>query len=404
MPDDWGAQCVEMLVSFFDSVLDAIRVGDHARLDHLFRGPLSEPDETHLGWSKGASRGRGVGGKRANLIISSLERSKAARTGLLQDLEDSALFIEQIGPDIISDIATNVCKGMLLAYTQSAAARYGIPLEEVPSGPVWDPALRDWESGFTQLPMTNTGRVLLVPKIMVRYRQHLDQGEYYRRYLIPKLESEEIDKPGSQLTKVLKSGERRVDRSKLQMRYPNRKEVLAEESAERPEVFQRYKEHKRKTGTDPMTHGEFSTEIGTDKPDFDAMLRKVEEIPPGQEHATRYHRAVEELLTALFYPALSDPKVEYPIHEAASGSTSPTRTTLARGSSGGWGSIRSRAGMSRSSARTTRVTRPTRNWTNCPPASARSEAGSGSWCAGRSRTANWSSSDAGTRRWTTGDT
>jgi len=306
---------VEMLVSFFDSVLDAIRVGDHAWIDYLFRGPLSEPDETHLGWSKGASRGRGVGGKRADLIISRLEKSRAARTGLLQDLEDSALFIEQIGPDIISDITTNVCKGMLLAYTQSAAARYGIPLEEVPSGPVWDPALREWESGFTQLPMTSTGRVLLVPKIMVRYRQHLDQGEYYRRYLIPRLESEEIEKPGSQLTKVLKSGERRVDRSKLQMRYPNRKEVLAEESAERPEIFQKYKDYKRKNGTDPMTHGEFSAEIGTDKPDFDGMLRKVEEIPAGQEHAARYHRAVEELLTALFYPALSDPKVEYPIHE-----------------------------------------------------------------------------------------
>jgi hypothetical protein len=135
------------------------------RIDSLVRGPLSEPDETHLGWSKGASRGRGVGGKRAELIMASLEKSKAARTGLLQDLEDSALFIEQIGPDIISGITTNVCKGMLLAYTQGAAARHGIPLEEVPSGPVWDPVRREWESGFTELLITDTGRLLLIPKI-----------------------------------------------------------------------------------------------------------------------------------------------------------------------------------------------------------------------------------------------
>ena len=64
-----------------------------------------------------------------------------------------------------------------------------------------------------------------------------------------------------------------------------------------------------------MTHVEFTAEIGTERPDFDAMLRKVEEIPPGQEHATRYHLAVEELLTALFYPALTSPRIEYPIHE-----------------------------------------------------------------------------------------
>ena len=304
-----------MLTTFFDSVLDAIRAGDHARIDGLVRGPLGEPDETHLGWSKGASRGRGVGGKRADLIIASLEKSKAAHTGLLQDLEDSALFIEQIGPDIISDITTNVCKGMLLAYTQGAAARHGIPLEEVPSGPVWDPVRREWESGFTELPITDTGRVLLVPKILVRYRQHLDQGEYYRRYLIPKLGEEEVMKPGSQLTQVLKSGEIRPSISKLQAHYPNRKEVLAEESSERPEIFQRYKEHMRKAGTDPMTHVEFAAEIGTARPDFDAMLRKVEEAAPGQEHAQQYHLAVEELLTALFYPALTGPRVEYPIHE-----------------------------------------------------------------------------------------
>jgi hypothetical protein len=315
LPDDWGAQCEEMLASFFDSVLDAIRARDHARVDYLVRGPLSEPDETHLGWSKGASRGRGVGGKRADLIISSLEKSKAATKGLLQDLEDSALFIEQIGPDIISDITTNVCKGMLLAYTQSAAERYSIPLEEVPSGPVWDPALRAWEHGFTQLPMTSTGRLLLVPKILVRYRQHLSQGEYYRRYLIPKLAAEEMDRPGSQLTEVLKSGERRVSIPKLQARYPNKKEVLTRETAERPEIFHAYKEHKRRIGTDPMTHGEFSAQTGTEKPDFNHMLGKVEEVPPGQEHASQYHLAVEELLTALFYPALADAKVEYPIHE-----------------------------------------------------------------------------------------
>lgn len=315
LPDDWGSQCEEMLSSFFDSVLDAIKSGDHARVDYLFRGPLSEPDETHLGWSKGASRGRGVGGKRADLIISSLEKSKAATSGLLEDLEDSALFIEQIGPDIISDITTNVCKGMLLAYTQSAAGRYGIPLEEVPSGPVWDPALRAWESGFTQLPMTATGRLLLVPKILVRYRQHLSQGEYYRRYLIPRLAAEEINRPGTQLTEVLKSGERRVSIPKLQAVYPNQKKVLARESAERPEVFHAYKEYKRKIGTAPMTHAEFSAETGAERPDFDSMLRKVKEIPPGHEHALSYHLAVEELLTALFYPALSDPKVEYPIHE-----------------------------------------------------------------------------------------
>lgn len=44
------------------------------------------------------------------------------------------------------------------------------------------------------------------------------------------------------------------------------------------------------------------------------MLAVVQEVPHGLEHATEYHHAVEALLTALFYPALDQPRREFPIH------------------------------------------------------------------------------------------
>jgi hypothetical protein len=136
-----------------------------------------------------------------------------------------------------------------------------------------------------------------------------------------------------------------------------------------------------------MTHVEFTAEIGTERPDFDAMLRKVEEIPAGQEHATRYHLAVEGLLTALFYPALTSPRIEYPIHEGRK-RIDITYTNNARQGFFWWLGLHSiRAGTSRSSARTTRATQPTRKWTSCPPGSARCEDRSGCWYAGPSRTA-----------------
>jgi hypothetical protein len=37
-------------------------------------------------------------------------------------------------------------------------------------------------------------------------------------------------------------------------------------------------------------------------------------VPPGQEHATAYEKAVEGLLTALFYPDLTNPRVQDKIH------------------------------------------------------------------------------------------
>ncbi|TMC07898.1 MAG: hypothetical protein E6J41_15285 [Chloroflexi bacterium] len=41
----------------------------------------------------------------------------------------------------------------------------------------------------------------------------------------------------------------------------------------------------------------------------------MQAIPTGPAHATDYHRAVEALLTALFYPALDQPHREFPIHD-----------------------------------------------------------------------------------------
>ena len=117
------------------------------------------------------------------------------------------------------------------------------------------------------------------------------------------------------LTRVLKSGERRVSIEKLEKRYPNTKSVVTDASLERPEVFAAYKEHKRKVGTDPLSHVDLNSALGAARPDFDALLNSVVSIPAGREDATKYHHAVEALLTALFYPALSDPKIEEPIHE-----------------------------------------------------------------------------------------
>jgi hypothetical protein len=34
LPDDWGVQCVTMLTTFFDCVLDALRSNDSSRLGH----------------------------------------------------------------------------------------------------------------------------------------------------------------------------------------------------------------------------------------------------------------------------------------------------------------------------------------------------------------------------------
>ena len=85
------------------------------------------------------------------------------------------LFVEHIGPDIISDITTNIIRGPLISYTQEVAAYYEIPLQDnVVSGHIWDSGTRSWTQGFTKLPVTEYGRLLLVPKVIVRRSPSFD--------------------------------------------------------------------------------------------------------------------------------------------------------------------------------------------------------------------------------------
>lgn len=166
LPSPWAQDCHLSLTTFFSAVLAAIGAGDQTVVRRLL-GPLREPNETHLGLSVGPSRGHGLGTGRGGDLADALSRSLAAQSGLLRDLEDSALMVEGVGRDIISDVTTNVLRGQLIGYTQRVCHHYGIPLvPDVTSGPVWDPRRDRWDQGLVELPVAEGSKLLLVPKAL----------------------------------------------------------------------------------------------------------------------------------------------------------------------------------------------------------------------------------------------
>ncbi|MGB6896263.1 MAG: hypothetical protein WBF37_10030, partial [Dehalococcoidia bacterium] len=170
LPSDWAAECRSLVQNFFHGVLEAIRTRRHDEARALLRR-LREPNETHLGFSRGVARGRALGPESADDVWEALSTSEAVKSGLLEDLEDTILMVDGIGPDIVSDITTNVIREPLIRYTQYACGMYGIAMhDDVDSGPLWSPAAGVWESRLVRLPVTPNGRLLLVPKALVRRR------------------------------------------------------------------------------------------------------------------------------------------------------------------------------------------------------------------------------------------
>jgi hypothetical protein len=181
LPTPWGEESVSLVQSYFAAVLDAIHAGDHTAARRLL-SELHEPNDTRLGLSAGRAQGHALGEELAARAFEALSRSEAVRSRLLSDLEDTILLIEGIGPDLISDIATNVIRQPLIHYTHDAAEDLGIALVSgVASGPMWDPGAGRWIADFVELPVADGRRLLLVPKAIVRKRMDYDADEYFQR-------------------------------------------------------------------------------------------------------------------------------------------------------------------------------------------------------------------------------
>ncbi len=315
LPSDWGEECVHLVQDFFITVLTHIKHGRHGAAEELLQ-TLKEPNETHLGLSKGKSKGRALGESSAHDVWNALTHSKAAKSGLVTDLEDTALLIDGIGIDIISDITTNIIRGPLIEYTKVVSEQYGIPLSAgIPSGPVWEPLSKKWVEGFETLPMTPSGKILLVPKAIVRGHLAYNLDDYYRNYLLQYFRREEL-KANSALVHVLKKTKiRKVYAKDIRAKYGDKKPDIVRETLAHPDIYANYKKETDLKPFNALEHELIAAVEGVAKPDWDKLLSDVITLNHGKADAVKYEDKVEAFMTALFYPALTNPITQHEIHD-----------------------------------------------------------------------------------------
>lgn len=316
---DWAEECVSLIQDFFSEVMDSIQSGDSSRARRLLAS-LSEPNEAHLGLSKGRSAGSGVGDVLAHEIYDALVSSRASSTGLLSDLQDTILFVDSIGHDRVSDITINIIRSQLITFTQDVCRYYLIPMKPgVSSGRLWDRQKSAWTQNTVELPVPTKGGppLLLIPKSIARRRGIFDPGEYYTHYILPYLQSEELAQDGP-LVRRRKYGARYVTKKSIREREERddrpTKQINIDITESENAILEQYRADKARR-VEPLSHDELADATATPHVDFDKLLQNVIDVPTGRPHADKYHRAVQALLTPLFYPALDMPKREFKIHE-----------------------------------------------------------------------------------------
>lgn len=307
--DLFSQRCHTTIVSYFDRLLNAVRNGDHALATELVSF-LREPNEIRLGLSEHRPQGAGIGRFQAQQLIEALQASAAVRTGFLNHLEESDLMIDGIGPDKISDLATNVIRAHLAEYTNDQCVLLGVPVEQAALPPHYSLAEARWVSEYFPLPVVSGRPVLLVPKTFVRVYPAYNPGSYYRHHVLPYLQAEHLD-ANSALVHVLKNGKRVVHKKSLEAIFPLTKDNLFQFSREHPEVLRRYRERLielEKRRTSPVQPEDEALIAG-------ALIAVLRNVAMGSDAASQYHTLMIGVVEFLFFPILVYPRKEHEIHD-----------------------------------------------------------------------------------------
>lgn len=174
----FAAEAHRTIRSYFEFLLALLKGKKHQRAEELF-SYLGESNDICMGMSTGMPSGHGMGPEDTKAIFAQLLKSRAIKTGIMEDIEDFRIFVPNVDKDKVSDMTANIIKIHLIQYTIEQCELHGIPLtQNVPSGMFWDPDKRLWDNLYVPRLVINEKPILLVPKRIVSFTDKYTPNEY----------------------------------------------------------------------------------------------------------------------------------------------------------------------------------------------------------------------------------
>jgi hypothetical protein len=312
---NWCKKANNTLHDFFECIVNLVRAGKIDEAKELF-DYLHEPNETNLGLSSGLPKGKGVGKNDTDRMFKRIIKSKAIQTGLVQHLEDTTIFVDRIGKDKLSDMATNIIRKHLIDYTQSQCYLLDIPLtENLPTGYYWDTSRELWVNEFDKMLFIDGKVVLLVPKIIVSYNSSYTPQKYYQHFILYFLQQEHLRLNSALVeTRRTKKGKitKKVTKKALKNSVaPYDKDFIRAFTLKNMGVYEEFKKDVAKQGK-PIDVKDLENFNFKEFSNF--LAKKLKELPKGKKHADDYHVLIIGILNFLFYPQLTNPQKEYKTH------------------------------------------------------------------------------------------
>jgi hypothetical protein len=264
----------------------------------LFRFP--EVAEIGLGYTKKGKRGAGVGPYLTEIIIETLSDSPALRERGVRHIEEMQLVSLGIGPDRVSDITANLLKQYLIEYTQKQCRLWDIPLNaDVPVEHIFDPNTASWHDGYFDLPISpyDGAPILFVPRRIVRVLPWINYEDFFRMEFAAYLRAKRV--------KGRFAARKRTDAARPKLEKP-KVVALARTEVERVD---RYVSVKEATASEAQPSLDY-VDPQNIPAEIELLKEKLNQLDPGNEHASEYQCLILEILNFLFSPQLIDGEME----------------------------------------------------------------------------------------------
>ncbi|MEE1131469.1 MAG: hypothetical protein UHX00_07630 [Caryophanon sp.] len=319
--DRWSQEANATLENFFQYILILFKKEKLIEAENLFK--FTEPYETCLGVSKNSVRGKSLGKDDAKKLFQYIVDSEALNDGLISNVNEIKIFVENIGHDKISDLCTNVIRKHLIEYTKSQCSLYNIKLtKNVATKEYWDSSNLEWTSSYENMLVINDTPILLVPKSIVCRKRGFFYGseKYARHFVLNFLVNEEL-KLNSSLVKrrKLKNGEVKTSIAKNDVAKKHNvynKSFLRNFTKQHPDYFEDFK-RTAKNKLSSLTNEEIIENHSSEYyiSIIDNLIQSFSKISTGTKDADKFHNHIIACMNFLFYPNLTNPVKEKDINQ-----------------------------------------------------------------------------------------
>lgn len=314
--DAWSQSANRIIQSYFEylSLLLKNKKIDEAKEIFIY---LEEPNETCLGLSTGKPQGRTLNSRDIETIFTNLLNSKVVQSGLVQDIQDTMIFVDGVGPDKLSDMVTVLIREKLVEFTIKQCELWEIPLtNSVETGFYWNSAATKWESKRSQHLIIDDRKILLVPKSIVSFKSNYTPDFYHQHFVLNFLKHEHLRLRTSLVKKRVNK------KTQVETEYVTKKDLKSEVSSgtkldlrtfslKHPEVFKNFKTSKLNKRKEVKNSDLTEDKIEDVCSHLSNSLRKIK---TGKEEASKYENIIAGILELLFYPDLVCPEKQVRIH------------------------------------------------------------------------------------------